>query len=67
MDNSHKKSLEMDIIWRYLMDKIDPKNLEGLKILREWEEKNVPKTAIDEKFKKYLFNYFTITQLILIV
>ena len=31
------------------MDKIDPKNLEGLKILREWEEKNVPKTAIDKR------------------
>ena len=39
------------------MDKIDPKDLEGLKILREWEEKNVPKTAIDEKFKKYK-NYY---------
>ena len=39
------------------MDKINPKDIEGLKILREWEEKNVPKTAIDEKFKKYK-NYY---------
>ena len=36
------------------MDKID---LKGLKILREWEKKNVPRTAIDEKFKKYK-NYY---------
>ena len=39
------------------MDKIDPKNLEAIKTLRKWEEKNVPNTAINEKFKKYK-NYY---------
>ena len=39
------------------MDRIQPKDIEGVKILREWEEKHVPKTASDEKFKKFK-NYY---------
>jgi hypothetical protein len=41
------------------MDKAPTKSrdLNNIKLIREWEQKNVPKTAIDEKFKKYK-NYY---------
>ena len=41
------------------MDKIptNPTDIEKIKLIREWEQKNVPNTAINKKFKRYK-NYY---------